>query len=351
MLLVTSRLILPLLAVGVIASACTATPDGGPGPTGSPTSATGSTDTSVPPGGYPTLEQVLSRPNVTARTGEASGQFRVMAEPNETFDLRGYVVRFWPPETDPDLYPIAIGKDDPADGTAVVGGAVVGALPRDATWQEVKECCDSDALRIEGTGWMASFGFYAENVEDGFAPRVLEGTEQDNTVRFLLEGCHMTYIRDDAIENDNLMSGMIRDCLFDGVNRFLSERPTSGTGYSNTGSVVEIEDVLVRMEPMPNLESPDGIGHGSVFKWDETAGSVIMRDSIVYLDEPSHSSSESDAFPPGEYENVTVVLGPGFDGDYPVPLPEGVTVTRDVQVWEQAKQDWLDRHGGGLSPD
>jgi hypothetical protein len=77
---------------------------------------------------------------------------------------------------------------------------------------------------------------------------------------------------------------------------------------------------------------------------------VVMRDSIVFLEELPHSSVDANAFPAGRYSDVTVVLGPAFEGDYPVELPPGVRVTRDVEVWTTAREDWLRRHGGGLAP-
>jgi hypothetical protein len=292
----------------------------------------------------------LDRANVIPVSGVARGQLRETAQDDQTFDLRGYVVTYWPPPSNADLSPISIGKGAPARGTVVVGGAVVGGLSRKATWQEVKACCDAEGLRLEGKGWMASFDFYAENVEDGFAPRVLDGTEAGSSDRFLISGAQMVRIRDDAVENDDLMSGTIRDSLFDGVNRFLSERPSSDRHYANSGSVVLIEDVLVRMEAMPNERAADGLSHGSIFKWSEGAGSVVMRDSVVLLEKRPVSSDDSNAFPPGRYSNVVVVLGPRFAGPYPVRLPRGVRVTRDVGVWTAARDAWLDRHGGGLAP-
>lgn len=296
-------------------------------------------------GGIPiTREEALARPNIVVMRGRADGQFRTLARDDETFDLRGYVVEYWPPAVEADLSPISIGKDAPATGTVVVGGAVIGNLPLEATWLEIKACCDAEALRLEGRGWMASFDFFAQNVEDGFAPRVVDGTEEGNVDGFLLSGAYLRHVRDDAVENDDLMSGTIRDCLFDGVNRFLSARPSEARHYSNTSSVVTIDDVLVRMEAMPNDESQDGVGHGSIFKWDESAGTVVMRDSIIYLQEMPQSSLASNAFPEGQYRNVVVVLGPGFDGTYPVELPPGVRLTRDVSVWTAARDDWLRRH-------
>ena len=309
--------------------------------------------TGWPPGAHAglsiTREEALARPSIVVMRGRADGQFRVLAHDNETFDLRGYVFEYWPPAVDADLSPISIGKDAPATGTVVVGGTVIGKLPTDATWLEIKACCDAEALRLEGHGWMASFDLVAENVEDGFAPRVVDGTEEGNVDRFLLAGAYLRRVRDDAVENDDLMSGTIRDCLFDGVNRFLSARPSEAREYSNTSSVVTIDHVLARMEAMPNEASQDGFGHGSIFKWDAAAGTVVMRDSIIYLEEMPHSSLASNAFPEGQYSDVVVVLGPDFEGEYPVALPPGVRVTRDVSVWAAARDDWLRRHAGLIS--
>jgi hypothetical protein len=47
-------------------------------------------------------------------------------------------------------------------------------------------------------------------------------------------------------------------------------------------------------------------------------------------------------FPEGRYYNVTLVwLG---RGEYPAPLPEGIELTRDVDVWNRARLEWLNRH-------
>jgi hypothetical protein len=299
-----------------------------------------------PPSRFPSQQQALARKATARETGVARGQLRVSASADQTFDLRGYIVRYWPSAGDPDEYPIVIGKDDPAVGTAVVGGAVVGHLPRSATWQSIKDCCDADALRLEGRGWIASYGFYAENVEDGFAPRVPETGGDD---RFLLQGCYMRYVRDDAVENDDVMSGTISDCLFDGVSRFLSERPSEGTDVANPASVVTIDHVLVHMQPMPNDRSADGMGAGSIFKWSTASGSVVMSHSVIYVEEPSQTNVGADAFPPGTYRDVTLVLGHRYEGAYRVPLPPGVTVTRDVSVWDRARAAWLARHRDVLS--
>ena len=81
---------------------------------------------------------------------------------------------------------------------------------------------------------------------------------------------------------------------------------------------------------------------------------MAVRDSIFYLEEVPEGSTGNLPFPEGVYQNVTVVLGPGFDGDgdgdltdldYPVALPSGVTQSRDVSIFTTAREAWLAAHG------
>jgi hypothetical protein len=288
-------------------------------------------------GGFITRKQALDRPNIRTISGVYEEPLRRCANDDRTFDLRRFesVGSFG---TDNNL---DIGNDCAAKHTVVVGGTITGTISHSLTWDEVKDGYDADGLRFEGDDWLAVFGLSVVNLEDGFAPRVTEGTQDGNDVRFLLAGSYMDWIRDDAIEDDELMSGVIRDILVDRTHYFLSARPSSGSGYTNPGMVVEIADVLVRFRPMPNPDADDGRGFAGIFKWDESAGEVLVSDSIFYLDEQPTSDG---AFPPGSYSKVTIVLGPDFEGRYPSALPDGVDVTRDVGVWRRARRDWLEAH-------
>jgi hypothetical protein len=66
-----------------------------------------------------------------------------------------------------------------------------------------------------------------------------------------------------------------------------------------------------------------------------------VRNSIFLLDE---QPIYHEPFPKGSYSNVTLVLGPGFKGRYPTPLPRGVHTTRDMTVWRKARRAWLRSH-------
>lgn len=288
-------------------------------------------------GGFITRREALERRNLRTISGEYLEPVERCARDDQTFDLRRFesIGNF---DSDNNL---SFGNDCAAERTVVVGGTVTGTISHRLTWDEVKDQFDADALRFEGDGWFASFGLSVENVEDGFAPRVTDGTEDGNDVRFLLTGAYMDWIRDDVVEDDDLLSGVIRDILVDRTHYFLSARPSSGSDYTNPDMVVEISDVLVRFRPMPNPDDEDGRGFAGIFKWDDAAGEVIVSDSIFYMDEQPTSDGE---FPPGSYSNVTIVLGPDFEGRYPSDLPDGVAITRRVSVWGRARRAWLEDH-------
>ena len=236
-----------------------------------------------------------------------------------------------------------------------MGGTVLGQVDRNMATEDVYALYAGDAMRVATADRTATYDLRVDNVVDGYNPRVAEGTEQDNTARFLLDGAYMTYIRDNAVEDDNLMSGTIRDSLFDGVFNLLSAKPSTSRTYSNTSMVVTIDGVIARLQALPDASAADGTAHNKVFKWaEELAGSVVVRDSIFYLEEVPEGSSSNMPFPPGAYQNVTVVLGPGFDGDrdgdvtdldYPAALPAGVTQSRDISIFTTARDTWLAAHG------
>ncbi len=289
-------------------------------------------------GDFINRKQALARSNLVVSSGDHNDQWRVCATRNRTYDLR----RFTSTGNFADSSNLSVGKDCGAARTVVVGGTVTGTISHSLTWDEAKSQYDADGLRLEGKVWLESFGLSVQDLEDGFAPRVATGTEQDNTVPFLLKGAHMDWIRDDAIEDDALMSGEISDTLIDGTNRFLSARPSESETYTNHSMVVTISKVLVHMKAMPNeRDTADGVGYGGIFKWSDAAGKVQASDSIFLLDEQPISD---EPFPPGTYSHVILVLGPDFVGRYRTALPDGVNVTRKLGVWRKARRAWLDAH-------
>lgn len=295
----------------------------------------------------PTREGSLARPRVTVRSGTTDEGITIGSPlPDMTYDLRSLTSTAYPFASS---FPLSFGGEIPGERTVVVGGTVLGQTPREWAWDEFHQNLDSvgAALLMAGTGYVASYDLRADNVFDGFRPRPA-GDDLDASV-FLIEGCHMTYIRDDGVENDEEMSGTVRDCLFDGINMGVS----IGQTVTNPNAVTTIEDSVFIFRPMPNTNASDGMGHAVLFK-QEGAGSVVMRDDLVCYEETPIASERLDNWMPGTYEDVTIVLGPRFDGDgdgdvtdldHPRPLPQGVTLSRNWSLCASARADWLSRHG------
>jgi hypothetical protein len=237
--------------------------------------------------------------------------------------------------------------------TVVIGASIEGQAPTAWRWDDFDEELGDvgAALRMVGVDYVVSYDLRADNVFDGFRPRPAD--DDTTAATFLIAGCHMTYIRDDAIENDRTMSGVIDDCLFDGINMGLSEQ--QGDDYPNPRSVVRIQDSVFIFRPMPHDRAGDGRGHARMFKWSAGAGKVDMRRVVIcYRETPiSLGDSSFEEWPRGEFANITVVLGPDYDGDrdgrygdrdHPGRAPRGVAVTRDWSVCNRSRSAWLDAH-------
>jgi hypothetical protein len=345
-----------LLGAGLLAIAMTAASlvlgplrDGRGSPEGSPTTVyippIGPPPTAASGAGpaAPSAAECLARPRTERVRGLRADQYRI-ASPlsGTTYDLRGLEATGFPNRT---LYPIVFGDvrhgqsvGPPAQHLCVIGGGVVGQQPRSLAWQQVKHQYDGDGLRVVAGGWYVVDGLRADNVEDGISP-FGDG--------FVGRNLYFTYIRDDCIENDAISAGFVSDSLFDGCSMGLSERPSSGfapTPPPPDESFV-MDHVLLHIQPMPRDENtPDHRGNGQLFKWSKWSNRLVLRDSVLWVERVSMNGPAAMGFPPGTVaHNVTLVwTGPG---DYPAPVPAGVTVTKDRTVWDDARRSWLERHG------
>ena len=143
---------------------------------------------------------------------------------------------------------------------------------------------------------------------------------------------HLSFIRDDCVENDDLHGAVVRDSLLDGCYVAFSARPWQddfeGTGADERGIV---EDSLVRLQPMPTVYRGPTPGHGGFFKWDRAGRSprLVLRDNVFRADQDSNHTTMG--IPPGaDCEGNTMVwLGEGPD---PADLPACFDLTTDVAV-------------------
>jgi hypothetical protein len=234
----------------------------------------------------------------------------------------------------------------------IVGGSIVGGIPRDQPrdyWYGAHgSTYDGDGLRLEQTAgsWDYVHGTTIENVSDGIT------VKGPSSAHVYLDRVRMSYVRDDCIENDDTSHSItITRSLFDGCFSFLSQKAAGassvdqGTGPGTT----TIEDSLVYVNPQ-RLDSycgycttgADGRTYGNYgfFKWGPSAtANVVVRNTIFRMDQRSYSSKYGNRFPPGTYENVTLVWT--GSGTFPGTLQPGMRVTTDVSVWDRAKAAWL----------
>jgi hypothetical protein len=290
----------------------------------------------------PSAAECLARQRTVRVSGLRAGQYKVSSPASgTTYDLRGLDATGFPAST---LYPLVFGEvrhgrsvGPRPEHLCVIGGAVVGQQPRSLTWQQVKHQYDGDGMRVTAGDWYVVDGLRADNVEDGISP-FGDG--------FVGRNLYFTYIRDDCIENDAISGGYVIDSLFDGCSMGLSERPSSGFFPTPPppGESFVMDHVLMHIQPMPRDEAtPDHLGSGQLFKWSKWSNRLVLRDSVLWVERVSLNGAAAMGFPEGTVaQNVTLVwTGPG---DYPAPVPAGVTVTKDRKVWDNARSSWLERH-------
>jgi hypothetical protein len=252
-------------------------------------------------------------------------------------------------DANPPLKPITIRQI--LNGACVVGPKVVGQQSKDLSWDDMKEKWDGDGVRfvpdyyrpsVNSVGKVSLEGAWIENVEDGFEP-VRDSGNAGRPYTWSLRHSYFRYIRDDVIENDACHSGEVSDVLVDDSFMFLSSRPGSGN-YLRKGSsapIIKVYDSLIHV----GAASQPG---GKIFKWPGSSSDctprprVDVRNTIFRVDvRASHNGME---LPSGTYQNVTIVwLDKG--NTYPAPLPAGVRVTKDINVWKRARAKWIADHG------
>lgn len=132
-------------------------------------------------------------------------------------------------------YPVDIRN---CPGVHFLGGRFTGEVPLAADWQYAY--CNSAALLVRN-------GTTDATIEGVRARRCWDGIRfADRADGFRLRGSWLSEIRDDAVENDYLVSGVIEDCLFDGCFAGISMDPGS-RDRDGRKEIVTIDRSLVRM--------------------------------------------------------------------------------------------------------
>lgn len=256
-------------------------------------------------------------------------QWKVPSPPaHATYQLAGYTSTAYPAT----ISAVAVGTTTPAADTCLLGGTVTGTVDPAQTWDYYHDTWNAACVVLLTTDWMQ--------------------IRNDNTTRFGVYGTYLTNIRDDCMENDYTVGGLVKDSLWESCNTGLSERPSSSKTpwVSPADETVTLDHDLIGLQPTPHATG--GVGVNALFKWSASGNKVVVRCSKFYVPSVSLNGADAMALPPGTVVNdsacpndpTTIIWGGG--GTYPGDLRgQPVQVTSDTTVWTAAVAAWKTAHG------
>lgn len=228
-------------------------------------------------------------------------------------------------------------------GLTLKGGTVWGQVPQTSDWAYTYN--NSAALRVEFAPGVKIDSWRIDKAWD--AIRILNGSDN-----FLINDVYISNNRDDAVENDWVLSGTIRDSLFDGTFGGIS----LGNGDNHDGSAhsVTVENTFIRMEDyLVNGE----MSHGSPFKANTaapgTTPDIHIVNSVIAIEDPTHNGFARLKL---AWANVVESHGNVFlnlsdtplPSNYPMP-PAGFTILQGQAArdyWDKVEAAWLANHDG-----
>src|SRR5687768_12478439 len=146
-------------------------------------------------------------------------------------------------------------------GLELRGGTIVGEISQTLDWREVYDLGNSAAIRVRQAPQAKISGWRIDKAWDGV--RLEDGSDG-----WLVQDVHISNNRDDAIENDKLLSGTLRDSLIDGTYSGISMDATvDRDGSMNT---VVLDRVMMRLKP---YLVEGRLTHGGPIKGDDDATS------------------------------------------------------------------------------
>jgi hypothetical protein len=233
-------------------------------------------------------------------------------------------------------YPVVI-RDCP--DVRFIGGCFNGHVPLTSDWQDTY--CNSAALLVrDGTTNATIEGVRARRCWDGirFAERA-DG--------FRLKGCWLSEIRDDAVENDYLLSGTIEDCLFDGCFSGISVDPAKND-RDGTKEIVRIDGSLIRMHA---YLAKGEITHQAPVKASDVSPSLRITGSVFALAAANmrgfHRLKRTWLKTIESRDNVLLWL-PDEPIPFELPLPPSgfrvLTGADAREYWNKAHLQWVAAH-------
>jgi hypothetical protein len=228
----------------------------------------------------------------------------------------------------------------------IKGGTINGEVSQTADWKVTY--VNSAAVRINSANSFI--------IDDWTITRPWDGIRPGGTGTFVIDNTYIANARDDAVENDDAMSGTIRDSLFDGVFSGISLGDGDVNGSNNT---VTMDSMLLRMKSYPYKGE---VTHGSPFKLDKGTGNMEVSphlkitNSVIAIEKVGHESYErlQHAWDRTVESSNNVFLNLSdtpLPDNYPKP-PAGWTTFQGQAArdyWDKAKADWLAGHADGAT--
>jgi hypothetical protein len=237
-----------------------------------------------------------------------------------------------------------------APGVIIKGGTINGEVPQSSDWTWTYRddypdgtSANSAAVRVENSPGAIIDDWHITKPWDG-----IRVTGSSNG--FLIDDAWVSDARDDAVENDAMVSGTIRDSLFDGVMSGIS----LDSDVDGSGNTVTFDGMLLRNKPY--LYKGD-IVHASPIKTDSAAPEhtphLRFIDSVIAIEDPNHNGQHrlqaAWDHTVESHGNVFLNLSDTPLGkDYPKP-GAGWTILQGEAArdyWEAARAEWIKNHQG-----
>lgn len=281
----------------------------------------------------------------------SSSQWKVSSPPaTATYDITGYTNTSYPNGS---ASPITIGSTTPGQDLCLLNGTVSGTTDDSLGWSYYHDQQNAPCVRLVATRMVQVNGLNCHDAEDGL--KFLENTAStgnSNTTTFYSRGVHLDRIRDDCMENDFAVGGVVSDSLWERCNSGLSERPADSNGAwtSPAGETVTFDHSLMGLWDTWH-EDDNANGSNGLFKWSTSANHLVLKCSTFYVPSKSLNGADAMAIPAGTVvddsacpNSPTTIVWTG-GGAYPGNL-QGlpIRVTADKSVWDNAVAAWKAAH-------